>query len=296
MEVQVYEGRESLEVVGESFYQDALQQVVGGIAGERARVDVLAVLVADENNQYDANAVSVWVNGLKVGHLSRTEAKRMRPGLIALQERHGKPIALDGVIAGGGQRADGPGRLGVFLRFDPRDFGLRASKPLITSEEQMDTGVSNAVASDDADDNYDLGWMAELPEDAIGAIKMLRNLLETEEDPLDRHFMFHHLEVALYKSRDVFASALDEFDDCCRLHDAEMETICEAFVGKWGNIPWLHTYKQMCIRLAKANDYETALWWAERGLSLYGERAAREDAVADLNKRADVYRLRLSPS
>lgn len=293
MEVQLYEGRESLEVVGESFYQDALQQVVGGIPGERARVDVLAVLVADEDNQYDANAVSVWVNGLKVGHLSRAEAKRMRPALGALQEQHGMPIALAGVIAGGGQRSDGPGRLGVFLRFDPRDFGLRAAKPLITSEKQMDTGVSDALASDDSDDSYDLGWMGELPEDPIGAIKMLRKLLETEEDPLDRHFMFHHLEAALYKSRDAFASALDEFDDCCRLHDAEMEAICEAFVGKWGNIPWVHMYKQMCIRLAKAKDYDTALWWAERGLSLYGERAAREDAVADLKKRADAYRVRL---
>ena len=93
-EVQLYDGRESLEVVGESFYQDALQQLVGGIPGERARVDVLAVLVADENNQYDANAVSVWVNGLKVGHLSRAEAKRMRPGLSALEHDMACPIAL----------------------------------------------------------------------------------------------------------------------------------------------------------------------------------------------------------
>jgi hypothetical protein len=49
----------------------------------------------------------------------------------------------------------------------------------------------------------------------------------------------------------------------------------------------------MCIRLAKAKDYDTALWWAERGLALYGERGTREDAVADLQKRADSYRARL---
>jgi hypothetical protein len=43
-------------------------------------------------------------------------------GLQALCQAHGKPIALSGVIAGGGLREDGPGRLGVFLRHDPADF------------------------------------------------------------------------------------------------------------------------------------------------------------------------------
>lgn len=294
MLVTTLEGREELLVVGESFYQDSLWELAGrGSHGDRVRVDVTAVLVADTDNPYDTNAVSVWANRLKVGHLSRNDAKRLRPGLIALQQRHGTQISVRGAIFGGGQRADGPGMLGVFLRYDPTDFGLGATRLPAPHESRMDTGFSVALATDGADDSYDLGWIAQLPEDPIGAIKMLRKLLESEEDPLDRHFMFHHLEAALYRSRDAFASALDEFDDCCRLHDAEMESICEAFIVKWGNVPSLHTYKQMCIRLAKAKDFETALWWAERGLALYGERAAREDAVADLQKRADAYRVRL---
>jgi hypothetical protein len=53
--------------------------------------------------------------GLKVGHLSREDDLRYLPGLLTLGQQHGKPIALAGVIAGGGMRADGPGRLGVFL-------------------------------------------------------------------------------------------------------------------------------------------------------------------------------------
>jgi hypothetical protein len=290
----ILEGSEDLLIVGESYYQDALWQLAGGESHfDRVRVDVTAMLVAEIDNLYDANAVSVWVEGLKVGHLSRNDAQRVRPSLVELEQRHGTPIALRGVIAGGGQRPDGPGQLGVFLRFDPRDFGLRSSKPPAAHGSQVDTGFSDALATDDADDSYDFSWMARLPEDPIRAVKTLRKLLETEEDPVDRHFMFHHLEAALYKSRDAFGSALSEFDDCCRLHDAEMEAICEAFIIKWGNIPWLHTYKQMCIRWAKAKDFEAALWWAERGLALYGERAAREDAVADLQKRADSYRLRL---
>jgi hypothetical protein len=68
--------------------------------------------------------VAVWVQGLKVGHLSRANARRYRPGLLGLQRRYGQPVALSGVIVGGGIREDGPGRLGVFLRHDPTDFGL----------------------------------------------------------------------------------------------------------------------------------------------------------------------------
>jgi hypothetical protein len=68
--------------------------------------------------------VAVWVQGLKVGYLSRADARRYRPGLLGLQRRHGQPVTLNSVIAGGGIREDGPGRLGVFLRHDPADFDL----------------------------------------------------------------------------------------------------------------------------------------------------------------------------
>ena len=73
----------------------------------------------------------------------------------------------------------------------------------------MWTGLSDAVATDEADDYYDLSWMGDLPADDLRAIKMLRQLLERESDAIDRHFMHTHLEALLYRSRDVFASALD---------------------------------------------------------------------------------------
>jgi hypothetical protein len=49
--------------------------------------------------------------------------------------------------------------------------------------------------------------------------------------------------------------------------------------------PLLDTYRQMAIRQQKQRDWEACKWWAERGLALYGERAAREEAVEDLIKR-----------
>jgi len=293
-EVELCDGPVDLGVVGESNYQDNLWQVVGGrgFPNERVRVDVEAVLAAETDNPYDVNAISVWVDGLKVGYLAREDAQRYRPGLLALQQRAGKAIALPGAIVGGGMREDGPGRLGVFLRHDPAAFGL-GSSPSLGSEKRMMTGLTDAIATDGADETYDLAWVANLPDDPIRAISTLRRLLETEPDPIDRHFMFHHLEQALYRSRDAFASALGEYDECCRQHDSEMETIRAAFVAKWGNIPWLHTYKQMCIRQAKAKNFAEALRWAERGLAVYGEKAARPDAVEDLRKRAEAYRARL---
>ena len=85
MEVQLYEGREDLEVVGEASYQDNLWRIVGGghSPDGRVREDILAVLAAEPDNPYDANAVTVWIQGLKVGYLSREDPRRYRPGLLA---------------------------------------------------------------------------------------------------------------------------------------------------------------------------------------------------------------------
>jgi hypothetical protein len=297
MEVQLYEGREDLAVVGEASYQDNLWRVVGGrnSPDDRVRVDVYAVLVAETHNPYDANAVSVWVQGLKVGYLSRDDAGRYRPGLLALEQQHGKPIALAGVIVGGGMRADGPGRLGVFLDHDPADFGLRQEPLSPPSGSRMWSGLTDALATDGADDSYDLSWMNDLPADDIRAVKMLRQLLQREADTIDRHFMHVHLQTLLYRSRDVFASALDEYDQACRQHDAEMDSIRAAFMAKWGQLPVLEIYKQMAIRQQKARNFEQALWWAERGVAIYRADCARPEAVEDLQKRAQAYRAKLNP-
>ncbi len=117
-------GQEDLEVVGESHYQENLWELVGGRRSveQRVRKEILALLVVEDNNPYDPAAVAVWIDGCKVGHLSRADARWYRPGLLALDQAHGRPIALTGVIVGGGLREDGPGRLGVFLRHDPADF------------------------------------------------------------------------------------------------------------------------------------------------------------------------------
>ncbi len=290
LEAALVEGREDLDVVGESHRQENLWRVLGGQHRPevRVRMDIYALLLAEDGNPYDANAVSVWIDGLMVGYLPRDEARRLRPGLLALQERKRKPIALEGVIVGGGMRDDGPGRLGVFLRYDPEDFGLAAPSEPPYADARLRAALGDDLA-DSKDSPYNLVWMHGLPDDDIHGIKVLRNALATESNVIGRHFIYAELEAALYRCRDAFSSALDDYDKVCIQHDDEMDRIRSACMNYWGKVPVLETYRQMAIRLQKQHEYGRALWWAERGIVLYGDDAARPEAVDDLRRRAVGY-------
>jgi hypothetical protein len=199
-------------------------------------------------------------------------------------------VALPGVIVGGGYYDDGPGRLGVWLSHNPADFGIASTRPMrgpafAAGEGTMRTGFSEAWRTDLEDDSYDLSWFTTLPAADRPAIAMLRTLLAQERDPIDRHFQFTELEARLYRARDLYDAALDEFDEACRQHDVEMDSIRAAFMAKWRKVPLLETYRQMAIRKQKQKDWTASLWWIERGLVLYGNDAAREDAIEDLLKR-----------
>ena len=293
--VTLFEGNETLAIVGESHYQDNLWRLADASTGSTVETEIVAILVPEEHNAHDPNAVSVWVSGLKVGYLSRDDAPRYRPGVQALMGQRGNPIALAGHIRGGGSRDDGPGMLGVFLLHDPADFGLAEATRY--RHGSLRTGLTDAQAIDAADDTYDLDWLDSLPAEPVKRIPRLRKLLgEKTDDRIDRHFMFDALESDLYYCRDTFPSALAEFDQVCEQHHAEMEaSIREALMEKFGAIPLLRLYKQACIRKQKQHDWDAALIWAERGLTVYGDNAARPEAVEDLNKRASAYRSKAGP-
>lgn len=145
VDVLLLSGDETLEVVGESYYQDALWRIVGGIREDRVRHDVVAMLLPEPDNEYDRNAIAVRISGLHVGYLSRHDAAAYLPGLRAIMEANpGLPIALEGVIVGGGEREDGFGRLGVFLEHDPADFGLHPPRQGLG---ELQAGRSNATGA-----------------------------------------------------------------------------------------------------------------------------------------------------
>jgi hypothetical protein len=88
--------------------------------------------------------------------------------------------------------------LGVFLRHDPVHFGF---EPRRVSASRMRTGLTDASATDAADDSYDLAWWSDLPDDGTRAIPMLRKLLGSETSILSRHYMYMRLEDMLYRAR-----------------------------------------------------------------------------------------------
>jgi hypothetical protein len=284
VEATLYPGDDPLEVVGESRYQDALWKIVGGRRGDPVRYETEAVLEPEPDNPYDSNAIKVLIGGAVVGYLSREDAATFRPGLLRLIDASPTArVALEASIVGGGPRADGIGFLGVFLDHNPADFGVAREGSV--SAPSLRTGFSEAMATDLADDSYDLSWYEELSENHVTAIEQLRSRLDTERDPIDRHYMQCELEKRLYKCRDAFASALEEFDDICRQHDGEMDTIRPALLDKFGVIPVIDTYRQAVVRWQKAKEWQAMRDWAQRGISVYGEHAARPEAVEDLHKR-----------
>ena len=71
MSVTVYDGRDTLEVVGESYRQDNLWAIVGTPqTSDQIQHQATAILVPETGNEYDDNAIAVWISGLQVGYLS----------------------------------------------------------------------------------------------------------------------------------------------------------------------------------------------------------------------------------
>ena len=116
-----------LGVVGESHYQSALRDAArGGVVRERDlgnAIEVMAVLIPELSNEYDANAVRVDVNGRTVGYLAREDAAQYQPALLELAAggQHGTCV---GRIMGGGSR-----NYGIFLHLSPPDHLVCANSP-----------------------------------------------------------------------------------------------------------------------------------------------------------------------
>jgi Protein of unknown function (DUF4011)/REase_MTES_1575/AAA domain/HIRAN domain len=95
-------GPDSIDVVGESFYREALQKVIavaatdGASAGRR-----MAALVPDPANPYDRNAIKVVIDGEHVGHIPRELAALIAAPLAALAAQHGVVTATAQIAESG---------------------------------------------------------------------------------------------------------------------------------------------------------------------------------------------------
>lgn len=77
---------------------------------------------------------------------------------------------------------------------------------------------------------------------------------------MERHFLCNELQELLYKCREVFASALAEYEAECIPHDSEIGAIRPLLISVLGGVPFLPTYKQATIMEHKAKDYAASLW------------------------------------
>jgi hypothetical protein len=114
-----------VEVVGESFYQSALDRAAGGRT-EHGPVHVahIAGLAPEPSNPHDPNAVVVQLDGATVGHLSRTDAVAYRPVFEAVARMGYPAIGCHATLTGGWDRGGGDrGSIGVVLHLGtPREL------------------------------------------------------------------------------------------------------------------------------------------------------------------------------
>lgn len=103
------------EIVGESHYQRELKAICGGRTREGHRKAVRAMLILEDDNKHDPNAVRVEVQGCTVGYLTREDAQTYRRRIA----RAGKPdivIECDAIIVGGWSRGlFDKGHFGVYI-------------------------------------------------------------------------------------------------------------------------------------------------------------------------------------
>jgi hypothetical protein len=92
------------DVVGESHYQDALAEIAGPKTEAGVDLEVKAQLVPEPDNPTDPQAVAVYIEGRKVGHLARDLAAQW----VAIQARRGETgqiVEVDANITGGWRQA-----------------------------------------------------------------------------------------------------------------------------------------------------------------------------------------------
>jgi len=108
-------GAFALPIVGESYYQEALEAICGPRSDEGEDRRVEARLVLEDDNPHDSMAVRVEIEGQTVGHLSREHARQYRNQL----EKAGYASTdayCEARIRGGWDRGEGrQGHYGVFL-------------------------------------------------------------------------------------------------------------------------------------------------------------------------------------
>lgn len=106
-----------VDVVGEHAYRQTIAAVTGGPRAEGIRGTCWAVLVAEPNNRYDPNAISVRISSQTVGYLARADAKAMRPVLDRIAAAGRTAYCRADIRAGWNRSPTDTGDYGITLYF-----------------------------------------------------------------------------------------------------------------------------------------------------------------------------------
>jgi hypothetical protein len=108
-------GTYEFEIVGESHYQDALEEICGGHTEDGHNKIVQAALIHEDANPHDNQAIRIDIQRSTVGYLSRRNAREYRKKL-AEAGYPGIPATCSAKIVGGWNRGeDDIGFFGVKL-------------------------------------------------------------------------------------------------------------------------------------------------------------------------------------
>ena len=109
------DGSFRIAVVGEASYQDNLERICGARKKDGENLVTDAVLIPEDDNPADRNAVRVTIRGLTVGYLSRPDAADYRKGI---QGASFARVQCKAQIRGGWDRGPSDrGHYGVWLDF-----------------------------------------------------------------------------------------------------------------------------------------------------------------------------------
>lgn len=114
-------GTFAVDVVGELRRQDVLAGVAERLGRHGRAVTVDALLIPEESNPHDANAVRVEIEGALVGYLSRDNARRYRADLAAAGSA-GAKVRCKARIVGGFETESG----------ERAHFGVRLDLPALS--------------------------------------------------------------------------------------------------------------------------------------------------------------------
>ncbi len=108
-------GTYSVDVVGESHYQKALERICGGRTENSQRLVVEALLVLEDDNPHDSKAVRIFIRDQTVGYLDRESARSFRKQIAGIRMT-GVAAKCSAIIVGGWDRGGGDrGYFGVKL-------------------------------------------------------------------------------------------------------------------------------------------------------------------------------------